>query len=126
MKIILKSDQLIDGTGSGPIKQASILIENDKISKISSEGDPLTPQDLADAEIIEYKNGTILPGFIEMHSHIHCSAQTDAYEHITTETDETFLLRGSKAVRDALASGVTTMRDLGSKNEVIFPLNTSV
>ena len=126
MKIILKSDQLIDGTGSDPIKQASILIENDKISKISSEGDPLTPQDLADAEIIEYKNGTILPGFIEMHSHIHCSAQTDAYEHITTETDETFLLRGSKAVRDALASGVTTMRDLGSKNEVIFPIKDAI
>ena len=121
MKIILKSDQLIDGTGANPVIKASILIENDRIMKISPS-DELTSEDIKDAEVIDHKNGTILPGFIEMHSHIHCSAQTDAYESITTESNETFILRGSKAVRDALISGVTTMRDLGSKNEVIFPI----
>ena len=125
MKIILKSDQLIDGTGANPVIKASILIENDRIMKISPS-DELTSEDIKDAEIIDHENGTILPGFIEMHSHIHCSAQTDAYESITTESNETFILRGSKAVRDALVSGVTTMRDLGSKNEVIFPIKDAI
>ena len=55
-----------------------------------------------------------MPGFIEMHTHIHCSAQTDAYTHIMTESDETFIMRGVGAVRDALGSGVTTMRDLAA------------
>tara|TARA_B100000519_G_scaffold74765_1_gene64285 strand:+ start:3682 stop:4911 length:1230 start_codon:yes stop_codon:yes gene_type:complete len=125
MKIILKSNQLIDGTGSDPIKKSNVVIEKDKIIKISSD-EQLTDEDLNNAEVIELKNGTILPGFIEMHSHIHCSAQTDAYEHITTESNETFLLRGSKAVRDTLASGVTTMRDLGSRNEVVFPIKDAI
>ena len=67
-----------------------------------------------------------MPGFIEMHSHIHCSAETNAYHHATTESNEILLTRGTKAVRDALLSGVTTMRDLGSKNEVVFPLRESI
>ena len=61
-----------------------------------------------------------------MHSHIHCSSEADAYEHITTESNETFLLRGTQAVRAALSSGVTTMRDLGSRNEVVFPLRQGI
>jgi len=125
MKIILKANQLIDGTGSSPINKASIVIEDTKIIKVCSE-DHLLPEDVIGAEIIEYQNGTILPGFIEMHSHIHCNAQTDAYEKITTESNETFLLRGAYAVRNALISGVTTMRDLGSRNEVIFPIKEAI
>ena len=31
MKIILKSNQLIDGTGSDPIKKSKVVIEKDKI-----------------------------------------------------------------------------------------------
>ena len=88
--------------------------------------DQLTESDKNDAHILTVPGGSILPGFIEMHSHIHCSSEADAYEHITTESNETFLLRGTQAVRAALSSGVTTMRDLGSRNEVVFPLRQGI
>ena len=125
MKYIIQSDRLIDGSGSIPAQNGAIVIENDKISKICATSE-LTEADKNQAEIISVPGGSILPGFIEMHSHIHCSSQTDAYEHITTESNETFLLRGTQAVRSALSSGVTTMRDLGSRNEVVFPLREGI
>ena len=125
MKYIIQSDRLIDGSGSIPAQNGAIVIENDKISKICATSE-LTEGDKNQAEIISVPGGSILPGFIEMHSHIHCSSQTDAYEHITTESNETFLLRGTQAVRSALSSGVTTMRDLGSRNEVVFPLREGI
>ena len=125
MKYIIQSDRLIDGSGSIPAQNRVIVIENDKISKICASSE-LTEADKNQAEIISVPGGSILPGFIEMHSHIHCSSEADAYEHITTESNETFLLRGTQAVRSALASGVTTMRDLGSRNEVVFPLREGI
>ena len=125
MKYIIQSDRLIDGSGSIPAQNGVIVIENDKISKICA-GSELTEADKNQAEILSVPGGSILPGFIEMHSHIHCSSEADAYEHITTESNETFLLRGTQAVRSALSSGVTTMRDLGSRNEVVFPLREGI
>ena len=125
MKLILKADRLIDGSSTKVMPHAAVVIEGDTISKVCSQSE-LAETELDDARVIDSSNGTLMPGFIEMHSHIHCSAESDAYTHITTETNETFLLRGSQAVRSALSSGVTTMRDLGSKNEVVFPLKQSI
>ena len=125
MKHIIQSDRVIDGSGSIPAQNGAIVIKNDKISKICAASE-LTEADKNQAEILSVPGGSILPGFIEMHSHIHCSSEADAYEHITTESNETFLLRGTQAVRSALSSGVTTMRDLGSRNEVVFPLKEGI
>ena len=125
MKLILKADRLIDGSSTKVMPHAAVVIEGDTISKVCPQSE-LAETELDDARVIDSSNGTLMPGFIEMHSHIHCSAESDAYTHITTETNETFLLRGSQAVRSALSSGVTTMRDLGSKNEVVFPLKQSI
>ena len=125
MKYIIQSDRLIDGSGSIPLQKGAIVIEGDKISKICTSNE-LTDADKNQAEVLSVPGGSILPGFIEMHSHIHCSSEADAYQHITTESNETFLLRGTQAVRAALSSGVTTMRDLGSRNEVVFPLREGI
>ena len=125
MKLILKADRLIDGSSTKVMPDAAVVIEGDTISKVCSQSE-LTETELDDSRVIDSSDGTLMPGFIEMHSHIHCSAESDAYTHITTETNETFLLRGSQAVRSSLSSGVTTMRDLGSRNEVVFPLRQSI
>ena len=125
MKLVLKADRLIDGSSSKVVPNAAVVIEGETISKVCSQSE-LTETELAEARVIDSSGGTLMPGFIEMHSHIHCSAESDAYTHITTETNETFLLRGSQAVRSSLSSGVTTMRDLGSRNEVVFPLRQSI
>lgn len=125
MKLLLKADRLIDGTGADPVPNAAVLIEDGRIAQIAAaDAIPLAPDDAVD--VIEVSGGSIMPGFIEMHSHIHCSAELDAYTHITTESDEVFLMRAVGAVRAALASGVTTMRDLGARNQVAFPIKQAI
>ena len=119
MKLLIKASKVIDGNGAQPIRDGAILIEDTLITKVCTQRQ-LTSDDKSGAEILSYSHGTAMPGFIEMHSHVHCSAEYNAYQQVTTESNETLLMRGTKAVRDALCSGVTTMRDLGSKNEVVF------
>ncbi|MCH8206084.1 MAG: amidohydrolase family protein [Chloroflexi bacterium] len=125
MKLVLKADRLIDGTGAAPIVNAELIVEDGKITAVGTQ-DELQVASGDGVEVIEASGCTIMPGFIEMHSHIHCSAETDAYRHVTTESDETLLMRGVQAVRAALTSGVTTMRDLGSKNQVAFPIKQAI
>ncbi len=125
MKLILKSDRLIDGSGTDPVPNAAVVVEDGRISEITSQ-DNLEIGEREEVDVIDVSGGTLMPGFIEMHTHIHCSAQTDAYTHIMTESDETFIMRGVGAVRATLSSGVTTMRDLGSRNQVILPIKSAV
>ena len=125
MKLVLKSDRLIDGTGADPVPNAAIVVKDGRIAEITSQ-DKLGLGEREDVSVIDIAGGTLMPGFIEMHTHIHCSAQTDAYTHIMTESDERFIMRGVSAVRAALGSGVTTMRDLGSRNQVVLPIKAAV
>ena len=125
MKLVLKADRVIDGTGAEPIANAAVTISDGKITAVGTQTElQITPGD--EVDVIETTGCTILPGFIEMHSHMHCSAEADAYRHVTTESNETLLMRSVQAVRAALTSGVTTMRDLGSKNHVAFPIKQAI
>ena len=125
MKLALKADRLIDGTGADAVSNGAIVIENGKITEITTQ-QALQFAPGEDVEVIEVSGGSIMPGFIEMHSHMHCNAQEDAYAHIMTESDEVFLMRAVGAARSALSSGVTTMRDLGARNQVAFPIKQAI
>jgi imidazolonepropionase-like amidohydrolase len=50
----------------------------------------------------------------------------DAYQLVTTESLQTLMVRSAKNIRDVLLSGVTTLRDLGSRNEICFPIRDAV
>ena len=125
MKIVLKADRLIDGTGADPIPSAALVIEKGRIAQVTTQ-DNLRVAPGEEVDEIELKGGSIMPGFVETHSHIHCSAEADAYRHVTTESDQVLLMRAVQAVRAALSSGVTTMRDLGSKNQIAFPIRQAI
>ncbi|QTQ11507.1 D-aminoacylase [Treponema parvum] len=62
--ILIKNALVIDGTGEKPYT-ADILIDNDKISKISASKDGL----LNAKTVIDAKGMAVTPGFIDIHRH---------------------------------------------------------
>ena len=125
MKLIIKADRLIDANSLDPLVNSALVIENGKIIEIISQ-DKLKIIDTESFDIIDAGDSTIMPGFIEMHTHMHVNSENDAYKQVTTESNDLLLMRAVKAVRETLTSGVTTMRDLGSKNEIAFPIKEAV
>ena len=125
MKLIIKADRLIDANSLDPLVNSALVIENGKIIEIISQ-DKLKIIDTESFDIIDAGDSTIMPGFIEMHTHMHVNSENDAYKQVTTESNDLLLMRAVKAVRETLTSGVTTMRDLGSKNEIPFPIKEAV
>ncbi len=88
--------------------------------------DVLPAADAPPHEIVDLGDVSLLPGLVEGHTHIPCPPRVDAFEIISDEPNDRALMRAAHAVGLALRSGVTTMRDLGSKNEVVFAVRDAI
>ena len=99
-----------------------MIIENGRIKDITDANN--IPKD--GYEILNYPNSTIMPGLIEVHTHMHVSPEPGNYEAALNDSDTVLAIRATDAVRKTLMSGVTTMRDIGSKNHIAFPVRDAV
>ncbi|MBK5277529.1 MAG: amidohydrolase, partial [Bacteroidia bacterium] len=78
---------LIDGNGGEPVQNSCIVVRNDKIESVGKEGDIDIPKE---AEVINVKGLTILPGLIDAHYH----------NEESLELPVLFLSHGVTSVRD--------------------------
>jgi len=65
--VVLKGAKLIDGAGHSPVENAVLIIQGDKVSVVGPSGSVEYPDD---AEVIDCRGQTIIPGLISDHSHI--------------------------------------------------------
>ena len=65
--IVLRGGTLIDGTGRAPLRDATIVIEDGKIERVTT-GPDVNGQ--AGAEVIDASGLTVLPGLIDCHDHL--------------------------------------------------------
>jgi predicted amidohydrolase YtcJ len=64
--IAIVGGSIIDGTGRPPIQEGVIIVNGSKIAAVGSHIDILIPEG---AERIEAKGRTVMPGFIDSHTH---------------------------------------------------------
>lgn len=103
----------------------AVVVEDDLISSVAPKGQ--LPSDHATThEVHDLGDVSLLPGLVDAHCHMHCSATPDAYELVTTETDQQLTIRAIGNMRRCLLAGTTTIRDIGSKNEVAFAVKQAV
>lgn len=85
--IVLLNGIIIDGTGSDPLENHAILIENGNIAQIRKKAEISMPEN---AQVINLNGAYILPGLIN--SHVHSAFDNEkltkwAYEGVTTVRD---------------------------------------
>jgi imidazolonepropionase-like amidohydrolase len=103
----------------------AVLVEGGRILAVLPQAE--LPADAADTgRVHDLGDVSLLPGLVDVHAHMHCSATPDAYRLVTTEPEPRLLLRAAANLRAVLLSGVTTLRDLGSRNEVAFPVRDAI
>jgi imidazolonepropionase-like amidohydrolase len=64
---VLRGARVIDGTGSAPIENATIVIRDGRIVAIGSSAGTAAPND---TEVVDYSGKTIIPGLVSDHSHV--------------------------------------------------------
>src|SRR6266852_1169482 len=118
--IVLRGGRIFDGTGT-PAREGTVVIERNKIVKILPSGSSDWPKD---AQLIDVSGKTILPGLIDLHTHLTYPLTTADFGVAMSEADAT--LRAVEKLRYFLESGITSVRDVGSQGDVTFRLKAWV
>ena len=124
-KILYKADRISNSENSGWLKNHAVIVSGSIIEDIL----PISklPSDLSN-NIQSYQLGDtfLLPGIIDAHCHMHCSATSNAQELAYNESDSELIIRAVNNMRKCLLSGTTTVRDLGSKNNIAFVIKQMI
>jgi imidazolonepropionase-like amidohydrolase len=108
--VAIRAGKLIDGKSEKPIENALIVIEGDKIVSVTAGGS--AP---AGVEMIDLSKATVLPGFIDTHTHVLLQGDITAEEYDEQLLKESIPYRAILAARNAhiaLSHGFTAIRDL--------------
>jgi len=113
--VVLKAARLIDGTGAAPITNAVVVVTDDRIAAVGPASRVTIP---AGARVIDLGDATLLPGFIDAHTHIVGRVLGDpegqnAYVH---DYDSMAAILAVGNAQKTLMAGFTTIRNVGAPN----------
>jgi imidazolonepropionase-like amidohydrolase len=114
--LVLRGGRIFDGTGA-PAREGSLVIERNKIARVLPAGATDWPKD---ARVIDVSGKTVLPGLIDLHTHLTYPLTAEDFGVAMNEADAT--LRGAEKLRYFVESGITSVRDVGSQGDVPFRL----
>ncbi|GAA0853164.1 amidohydrolase family protein [Aliiglaciecola litoralis] len=106
----LTAAHLIDVKNGKTIKSPLVVIENDKIIKVVSQGEITIPNN---AEHIDLAGQTLLPGLMDMHVHLTSDANLHGYKRLAVSLPRSALY-GVNSAKATLMAGVTTVRNVGA------------
>jgi imidazolonepropionase-like amidohydrolase len=105
--LALRADRVYRGPGDcGP---GVVLIEDGVITDVRPR------ESLRPIDVSELGDVTVLPGLIDSHVHLAFDASADVLTPLLQDGDDALLQRMADHARTALATGVTTVRDLGDR-----------
>lgn len=109
---LIRAKMVFDGTEFSTGKV--VLIQGDKIIAFDEEANLDIPEG---CQIINYPNGTLMPGMIEGHSHLllHPYNETPWTDQVLKESHAERAIRGANHAQATLLAGFTCVRDLGSE-----------
>src|SRR5260221_9297093 len=111
--VALKAARLIDGTGAAPINNAVVIVTNNRITAV---GDASSVRIPAGTKVIDLANLTLLPGFIDAHTHLIGRVLGDPEGDMSPVRDyDSFgAILGVLHARDTLMAGFTSVRNVGA------------
>jgi len=111
--VVLKAARLIDGTGAAPITNAIVIVTDNKITAVGDAAKVPAPRG---ATIIDLGDTTLLPGFIDAHTHLIGRVLGDPEGDASPVRDyESFgAILGVRHARDTLMAGFTSVRNVGA------------
>jgi imidazolonepropionase-like amidohydrolase len=111
--VALKAARLIDGTGAAPINNAVVIVTNNRITAVGDANSVRIP---AGTKVIDLGNVTLLPGFIDAHTHLIGRVLGDPEGDMSPVRDyDSFgAILGVLHARDTLMAGFTSVRNVGA------------
>lgn len=131
INLIIRAKMLIDGLGGAPVSQGLLAVAGEKIAYAGTAAN--APAFPPNAQILDLPEACLLPGLIDMHSHPTFYWEEPDSSTYTEDADGTLIyspaaiaLLAAGNLRKALMAGVTTLRDTGSINDIMYDVRRGV
>ena len=108
--VVIRADRLFDSGSGRMVDRPVVVVQDNKIQSVSSGTAPSIPG----ATVIDLSGATLLPGFIDVHTHLTMNAGGGGYEGLGISTPRAALI-GAKNARLTLMAGFTTVRNVGAE-----------
>ncbi|MBZ5538891.1 MAG: amidohydrolase family protein [Acidobacteriia bacterium] len=122
--VVLKAARMYDGKSEAVVKPGVVVVSG---GKIAAAGPNVTIP--AGAEVIDLGDATLLPGFIDAHTHLSMEASDDWKQDRLDSLQKTvaeMALDASVYARRTLLAGFTTVRDVGSNDYIDVGLRNAI
>ncbi len=120
--LVLKAAHLFDSTGTTLRDGGTVVVQGDRIVSVGGASPP-------GARVIDLGEATLLPGFIDAHTHLTMELEKDYY-HFFYNRIMRFpaeqALYGAQYARRTLEAGFTTVRDVGAADFVDIGLRNAI
>jgi imidazolonepropionase-like amidohydrolase len=121
---VIRAARLFDGKSDTTIANAVVVVEGQRIAAAGARaGIP------AGANVIDLGDATILPGFIDAHTHVTDESSNDYFTDAVAGLRRTVpeaTLRAAEFARRTLMAGFTTVRDVGAADYIDVGLRNAI
>lgn len=121
---VLKAARMFDGKGNGVVTPGMLVVKGDRI--LGTGAGAAIP---AGAEVLDFGDATLLPGFIDAHTHLTMSYSEDYARAELDRLRQTIAERAIHSTINArvtLLAGFTTVRDVGSSDYMDVGLRNAI
>jgi len=109
--VVVTADRMVDVIAGRMIEHPQISITDGRISAVGAQGSTVPPG----ARRVDLPGVTLLPGLIDMHTHITSDPRYGGYRGLEF-TDNFWTVVGVANAKKTLEAGFTTIRNVGSDN----------
>jgi imidazolonepropionase-like amidohydrolase len=109
--VVVTADRMVDVIAGRVIEHPQITITDGRILAVGVQGNPIA----AGARRVDLPGMTLLPGLIDMHTHITSDPRYGGYRGLEF-TDNFWTVVGVANAKKTLEAGFTTIRNVGSQN----------
>jgi imidazolonepropionase-like amidohydrolase len=120
---VLRAARLFDGTSDALVQPGQIVVANGVIQSVGSAAVP------SGATVIDLGDATLLPGFIDSHTHITYDFDPDYNGARLRDLERPVAEKAIRATANALKTlmaGFTTVRDVGSRDFIDVGLRNAI
>lgn len=120
-QVVVRARKLFQPETGTLLDSPVVTVSGDRILAVTS-GPGQTP---AGAEVIDLGDATLLPGFIDVHTHLTSNAGGGGYEGLGISTPRAALI-GAKNARLTLLAGFTAVRNVGAEGYADVALRDAI
>ncbi|MEM1207334.1 MAG: amidohydrolase family protein [Acidobacteriota bacterium] len=119
---LIHAGRLIDGVSDSAVTEKTVVVRGDRIAEIvdgyQQGGDGDT--------VIDLRDSTVLPGLMDMHTHLTNQGSKDSYVERFRLDPGAFAIRSVVYAKRTLDAGFTTVRDVGDLENLSVSLRDAI